>query len=103
MSQRKDDSIDAIYKKVGATKARLLQADEHIKTLGEGAQKVGLSIDGAMLELNALLKQLFLCSQHGLPEYDILHAELAKHLQNIATIANTEFGRVKRRDQKETH
>lgn len=99
------NELDELHKKVEATRARLYQADEHIKTLGEGAQKVGLSITGATLEMNALMKQLFLCSEHNMPEYEILHAELNRHLNNLALIANTKFGKVKVPDNypRETH
>lgn len=91
----KDKSLDQLHKELDSTRQRLFLANEHIKNLSEGAQKVSLSIDGAMLELTALLKQLFLCAQHELPEYDMLHAALAKDLNNIAIIAKTHFGRYK--------
>lgn len=98
MTQPRDKSLDELHQQVTATRARLVQADEHLRELGEGAQKVGLSVDGAMLEINALLKQLFLCSQHNLPEYDMLHAELVRHLNNIFYIAKTQFGKLKQDD-----
>lgn len=97
--QNKDKSVDEMHQQVSATRARLAQADEHIFSLGEGAQKVGISIDGAMLEINALLKQLFLCSKHELAEYDTLHAELIRHLNNLVFIAKTHFGKYNPVDQ----
>jgi hypothetical protein len=93
MTQPKDKTIDELHKQVEGTRARLHQADEHLKEIGEGAQKIGLSITGATLEINALMKQLFLCAHHDLAEYEILHAQLTQHLNNIALIANTRFGR----------
>lgn len=97
-----NNELDELHKKVETTRQRVYQADEHIKQLGEGAQKVGLSINGALLEINALLKDLFLCSQHDLPEYDLLQAELLRHLQNIHVIVDTRFGKIKV-DDKEKH
>lgn len=102
--QSKDKTLDELHQQLTATRARLLEADEHIKTLGENAQKVGVSIDGAMLEISALLKQLFLCSQHDLAQYDTLHAELLRHMRNITFIAETQFGKYKPAEQpKEAH
>ena len=95
MSQYKDKTLDELHKSVEGTRARLHIADEHLKDIGEGAQKIGLSITGATLEINALMKQLFLCAHHDLYEYDLLHAQLTQHLKNIALIANTRFGRQK--------
>lgn len=103
MSQPKDKTLDELYQQLNATRARLLQADEHMKALGEGAQKVAISIDGAMLEINALLKDLFLCSQHNLAEYDMLHAELIRHLNNLFHIAKTNFGKLKPDEIERTH
>lgn len=97
--QTKDKTLDDLHQQITGTRARLLEADEHIKTLGEGAQKVGMSIDGAMLEINALMKQLFLCSQHDLPQYDTLHEELLRHMANITFIAKTHFGKFKPAEQ----
>lgn len=95
MSQYKDKSLDDLYQQINATRERLNEADEHIKSLGEGAQKIGMSITGATLEINTLMKQLFLCAQHDLQEYEILHRTLMEHLQNITIIVNTKFGKLK--------
>lgn len=90
----KDKSIDDLHKSVNSTRERLIAADEHMKSIGEGAEKIGLSITGATLELNALMKQLFLCAHHNLNEYEILHEQLNAHLNNIAYLASTRFGRM---------
>jgi hypothetical protein len=95
MSQPKDKSVDDLHRQVEATKARLYQADEYIKQNGDNAIKIGLSITGVTLEINALMKQMFLCMHNGLPEYDILHASLLKHLNDIKLIADTHFGKFK--------
>ena len=100
MTQPKDKSVDDLYKKVGLTRERLIQADEYIRGLGEGAQKIGLSIDGAMLEMNVLLKDLFICVQNHLPEYEMLQGQLMEHLNNIHTIVSTQFGKLKREELK---
>lgn len=97
-AKAKDKSLDDLHKSVNSTRERLILADEHMKSIGEGAEKVGLSITGATLELNALMKQLFLCAHHNLNEYDILHEQLNTHLNNIALLANTRFGRLPKRE-----
>lgn len=99
MTQIKDKSLDDMHQSLTATRSRVLQADDHIKKLGEGAQKVLLGIDGAMLEINALMKQLFLCSQYDLNEYELLQGELVRHLSNLHQIVSSRFGKIK----EETH
>jgi hypothetical protein len=101
MSQFKDKSLDDLHKQVNGTRERLLLADEHIKALGDGAEKIGLSITGATLEMNVIMKQLFLCSYNDMQEYDILHEQLIQHLNSISLIANTRFGRLKKPDAQE--
>lgn len=102
MSQYKDKSMDDLYQQIQGTRERLNQADEHIKTIGEGAEKIGMSITGATLEINALMKQLFLCAHHDLPEYEILRKNLMDQLQNIVIIADTKFGKFPIK-KEETH
>jgi hypothetical protein len=101
MSTFKDKTMDELYQQTQQTRARLDLADEHMKQMGEGAEKIGLSITGATMEINALMKQLFLCAQHELQEYQILQATLMQHLNNIALIAQTHFGKIKMPENKE--
>ncbi len=106
MSDFKELSLDDIHKKVQATRARLAQSDEYIAKMGEGAKKVGLSISGATLELNAIMKNLFLCACNDLQEYDILYETFLQHLRDLNTIVSTRFGKIKPEDLKiktETH
>lgn len=106
MTQFKEKSLDDLHKQIQDTRARQELADEHMKEMGEGAQKVGLSITGATLEISTLMKQLFLCAQHDLTEYKILYDHLMQHLSNIVLIANTRFGKIKAPnapESRETH
>lgn len=93
--QARDKSLDDLHKKLENTKNRVLEANEHIDQMGEGAKKIALSIDGATWELNACMKQLFLCATHDMHEYDLLVPTLMQHLKNMAHIAETRFGRLK--------
>jgi hypothetical protein len=106
MTQFKEITLDELHKQIQDTRARQELADQHIKEMGENAQKVGLSITGATLEINTLMKQLFLCAQHDLTEYKILYDNLMQHMSNIALIANTRFGKIKAPnapEPRETH
>ena len=91
--------MDELYQQIQATRARLDLADEHLKQMGEGAEKIGMSITGATMEINALMKQLFLCAQHDMQEYEILQVTLMQHLNNIVLIAKTHFGKFKKPEQ----
>lgn len=90
-----DPTIDQLCKKIELIKKRSQDAETYINALGEGAQKVSLSIDGATYEINAILKNLFLCSQHDLKEYELIFPQLAEHVQNLLHIAEVKFGRIK--------
>lgn len=91
----RDKSPNDLAKQLEVTKQRVAEANDHIAALGEGAKLVGLSIDGATWEVNGCLKQLFLCSQHDMPEYEIIYSVLMNHLRTIKQIADSKFGKVK--------
>lgn len=95
-----DREIAKIYASVNATREKIKTANEHIENVGKGATMVGLSILGAALEIELILKQLFLCSQHGLPEYEILQGEFMRHIKNLVNTVDTEFGKIKSDKEK---
>lgn len=94
MSEKQDISIDQLYKRVEMSSQPMEDINSFIKNKGEGAQKVGLSIDGATTELNILLKSLFLVKNYNPAEYQLLAQTAIKHLESFFLIINNRFGTI---------
>ena len=100
MDNKKNDyqlekEVDQIYKEKCDMEKRCAEANEQIKSLGKGSSAVLLSIDAATTEINILLKDLFICAQADLREYELIYLKLIESLTSITYCAQTKFGKIK--------
>lgn len=91
-----EQETEVLHKRLQTSMKRVAEADSHMEKWGVGAVNIMLAISGSCLELNSIMKAMFLAHVEGLDnEFDVLREQFQNQLKSFGNVIETRFGTIK--------